>query len=243
MPPLSALICTGDQMGYQISDRFHYHRGSLGRDGGSCYKVAKGWSGKLEGLFREGRSHRILVDVFNLTDYAIGMRRKPIVAGVVAIAILLLTIIVFITARPSPLTLTIQHIKSTQSENVTTMSFEVTNHTADPYILNPIQVQVRNGNAWTKFEDFDSAGPTPIVPRGVAFYTVEVTNLPPGSFVRSSLCPPKILSGFNGFFRRAQVRMIEPASKILLNPNDKLSGVAGPPTEVVSDEWLETGGK
>ena len=71
-------------------------------------------------------------------------------------------------------------------------------------------MQVRNGNAWTKFQAFDitKIHPHPTLDSGgVASYTVTVTNLPAGSVVRFSIRPQKVLLGVNGFARRAELEL------------------------------------
>src|SRR5689334_8836187 len=117
---------------------------------------------------------------------------------------------VFIVTRRPALDFTVRHVKSVQSGEITTISFEIKNYTADPYIFFPFEVRVRNGTNWTKFQGFDISkiNPHPTLnPGGVASYTVSVTNLPPGSVVRFSIRPQKILLGINGFVRRAELNL------------------------------------
>jgi len=123
------------------------------------------------------------------------------------------------------------------------MSFEITNHTADPYIFFPFEVQVRKGNSWTNFEGFDITKihpPPTLAPRGAASYTVNVTNLPADSVVRFSIRHQRTLLGVDGFVRRAELNLKKQGTGVSLNPRDKNSQVFGLPTEVVSEQWIET---
>lgn len=162
--------------------------------------------------------------------------------------VVLLFIAMLLTVPRRPLQpIKLRHVKSVQSENVTTMIFEITNHTADPYIFFPFEVQVRNGTDWTEFEGFDRPRFIRLAPRGVASYTVNVTNLPAKSVVRFSIRPQKTLLGVDGFVRRAELNLKKQGGGAggwtSLNPNDKNSQVFGLPTEVVSEEWVEQGTK
>ena len=172
------------------------------------------------------------------------MRTKAIVAGAVVLVVLLCFAILFSVPRHPPQDFTVRHVGSIQSGNVTTMTFEITNHTADPYIFFPSEVQVRNGNRWTKFQGFDITKIHPtlkIDPKGLASYTVNVTNLPSKSVVRFSIRPQKLLLGVDGFVRRAELKVKKQGGVGLpLNPYDRKSQVYGQPSEVVSEEWVET---
>ena len=174
------------------------------------------------------------------------MRARAIVAGAVVLAILFIAWLFFIPRKP-PQDITLRHIKSLRTENMTSMSFEVKNRTANPYIFFPFQVQIRNGNGWTNFQDFDMTKihPSPkIGPKALASYTLYVTNLPAGSHVRFVIRPQKVLLGASGFIRRAELEMDRKrrgtgGSGIPLNPYDKSSQVYGMPIEVVSEEFIE----
>jgi hypothetical protein len=172
----------------------------------------------------------------------------PVVVFVVLLSV------AFLFSRPRkprkpPQEVTVRHVASVQSGDVTTMTFEITNHTADPYIFHPFEVQLRNGKAWTKFQGFDITKIHPklrLAPRSVASYSVNVTNLPADSVVRFSISPQKVLMGVEGFARRAELELKRQTrgtggGGIPLNPNDKNSQVFGLPTEVVTDEWVEAG--
>lgn len=181
------------------------------------------------------------------------MTTKAIIAGAVVLAVLLFVAFLFTASRKPrkpPQEVTVRHVGSIRYGNLTVMTFEITNHTANPYIFHPYEIQVRNGSAWTNFQGFDitKIHPHPtLAPRGVASYTVNVTNLPAGSVVRFSIQPQKTLMGVEGFARRAalelkrQTRGGGSAGGIPLNPNDKNSKVFGLPTVVLTEEWVEAG--
>ena len=155
------------------------------------------------------------------------MGTKAIV--VVLIAVLLFVALLLTIPRKPPQDITVRHVGSVQSGNVTTMTFEIKNHTATPYVFLPFEVQVRNGNAWTKFQGFgiDTTNPTPPVgPMGLASYTINVTNLPAKSVVRFSIRPQKTLLGFNGFVRRAELKLKNQGGGISLSPFDRNSKVS-----------------
>lgn len=181
------------------------------------------------------------------------MRTKAIIAGVVLSAVFLFAAMPFIVRPRQPITL--RHVKSVRSGNVTTVTFEITNHTADLYIFNPFEVQVQNGSVWTNVRGFDDSTtlrailtPIPTIdPKGRATYMFDVTNLPAGSVVRFKIRPAKALMGVSGFLKRVEFNL-----KRLgqgggpwppLNPNDKRTHVFGLPSEVTSEEFVEQGPK
>jgi hypothetical protein len=172
---------------------------------------------------------------------------KAIVVGAVLITILLLVAMLLAVALMPGRNITVRHLQSTRTGNVTTMSFEVKNSTPDHYIYFPFELQLRTGKTWTKFQGFDvtKIHPAPkIDPGAVASYTLEVTNLPPGSLARFAIRPQRILQGLDGFVRRADLELKRKTSgagggSIPLNPYDRNSQVYGKPTEVVSDEFME----
>jgi hypothetical protein len=178
-----------------------------------------------------------------------GMRRTPIIALAVGVALVVFIAILFAAVRPSPPDITVRHLKSVRFADITTMTFEIKNRTADPYVFFPFEVQVRNGDAWTKFQgwsDISMIHPIPkLDPKSLASYTLNVTNLPAGSVVRFSIRPQKILLGFNGLVRRAELELDRRrqgggGQGISLNPYDRSSQVAGPPTEpVATEEFIE----
>ncbi|MGH7973517.1 MAG: hypothetical protein ACREIC_32780 [Limisphaerales bacterium] len=173
------------------------------------------------------------------------MKTKAVVAGAVVLVVLLFLAILLTVPRKSQQDITVRHVKSVQSADITTMTFEVKNHTDTPYIFFPSEVQVRNGSAWTKFQGFDitTIHPNPTVgPMALASYTVNVTNLPAKSVVRFSIRPQKILLGVNGFVRRAELNLKKQGGGgggVSMNPYDRNSSVYGLPTEVASEEFVE----
>lgn len=173
------------------------------------------------------------------------------VAGGVVFALFLLIALLLTTPRRPPQGITLRHVNSFRTDNVTTMRFEVKNHTSDPYIFFPFEVQVRTGNSWTKLQGFDLTMIHPVPkldPAGLASYTLGVTNLPAGTAVRFTIRPQKVLLGINGFVRRAELEVERKArgtpgagGGVSLNPYDRSSHVYGMPTEVVSEEFVEHG--
>ena len=171
------------------------------------------------------------------------MKTKPIVIGAVLLLVLLFIALPLTVARHPPHEITVRHVASVRLENIATMTFELKNHTANPYVLASFEVQVRSGNGWTKFQGFDGSTmrPIPIHAMGLTSHTCNVTNLPAGSVVRFKIRPQKTLMGVNGFLRRAELNLKKQGRGVSLNPNDRNSKVFGLPTEVVSEEWVETG--
>jgi hypothetical protein len=172
------------------------------------------------------------------------VKTKAVIAGAVVLAVLLF-IVMFLPAHHSrPQAVTVRHVKSVQSSNVTTMTFEVTNHTADTYVFKPAQILVRDGNSWTMFQDFERLNFNPLpklAPRGVALYDVDVTNLPANSVVLFLMTPQKVLVGVDGFILRVKWDVEARRRVFPLNPFDRSSQVYGTPAYVVSEEWVETG--
>ena len=175
------------------------------------------------------------------------VRTKAIVAGAV-LSVVLLLVLLFVLDRRRPQDITIRHVKSVQSEDITIMTFEIKNHTSNSYIFALFELEVRKGNGWNRFPGLNTRfSPVPnLDPGGLATYSVSVTNLPAGSLVRFSIHPMKIILGFSGFVRRAQfnfqrLRRGGGGMRISLNPNDKNSKVYGSTTEVVSEEFVEQG--
>jgi hypothetical protein len=218
---------------------------------GFSTRVALGSSAilKIRNLTERTSSNGFLrVGVGRRNRYAVRVKTMAVVAGLVLTAVLLFIVILLTVPRKPPQDITVRHVGSVQSGNVTTMTFEITNHTAYPYIFFPFEVQIRNGNGWSKFQGFDITKihlhPT-VAPRGVASYTVNVTNVPAGCSVRFSIRPQKVLLGVNGFVRRAELELKGQArgGGISLNPYDRNSQVFGLPTEVVTEGWVEQGPK
>ena len=173
------------------------------------------------------------------------MTTKAIVASVVLVVLLFFAMLLVVSHKP-PQAITVRHIKSVQSADVTTMTFEIKNRTAAPFLFSPYAVQVRNGNARTNFQDVDyhqEFGP-PIGPTGLVYCTVSVTHLPAKSVVRFSVTTAKQLLGLSGLFTRVELnwklrRGNFGWSALSLNPYDKNSPALGKPTEITSDEFVE----
>ncbi len=176
------------------------------------------------------------------------MSTKVIVASAVPVAGLLFLAIFFALPRQMAQALTVRHVKSVQLDNVTTMTFEITNHTASSYIFYPFEMRIRNGNTWSNFQSFTASTihPIPTVdPMAFASYTLNVTNLPGGAVVRFAIRAQQTLMGVNGFVRRAELNVKSRAAGggggISLNPYDGNSKVFGLPTEIETEEFIERG--
>jgi hypothetical protein len=177
------------------------------------------------------------------------VKTKAIVAGAVVLVVLFFLAMLLIVSRKPAQAIAVRHVKSVQSGNVTTMTFEIKNHTANPYVFVPYEVQVRNGDVWIKFQTVDdyeflrkrSVIPA-IGPTGLVYRTMDVTNLPAKSVVRVSMRSSKQLLGLSGLFMRAKLNWEFRGSgpHIPLNPFDSKSSPWGKPTEVTSDEFVET---
>jgi hypothetical protein len=175
------------------------------------------------------------------------VKTKAIIACAVVLAVLLSAILLTVYRGPSQ-PLTIRHVKSVQTGYLTTtMTIEITNHTADTYYFypfnsdtdfsNPFSVQVRNGNTWTNFGG--SIGQytlARLAPRSVASYKVDVHGFQANSVVRFSVPAAKVLSGVEGCIKRAKLKLIKGDRWISWT-----GPVLGGRIEVVSEEWVETG--
>ncbi len=171
------------------------------------------------------------------------MRTKAIVTGVGLIALFCLIATLLSVPRKPPQEITVRHVKSVQSSNVTTMTFEIKNHTADAYIFFPNELEIRTGKEWSKFVAFDIGKfhPSPSVnPMGLASCTIEVTNLPAKSVVRFKIRPQRTLTGLTGLIRRSELNLAN-RGQVPLNPFDRNSKVYGLPIEAVSEEFVEAG--
>jgi hypothetical protein len=169
------------------------------------------------------------------------MGRKPIILGIVVIILAVLVVVLLAVPRQSSPTIGVRHVWSFRSGNVTTLKFEITNHSTARYVCSPFELQGRNGKVWIRF-----MGLTPLTsrslhldPMGSAFYRVEVTNLAAGSTLRFKINAQPELKGLNGFIRRAELKVGRKVRNVTLNPFDKNSAVFGLPEEVVSEEFVE----
>jgi hypothetical protein len=168
------------------------------------------------------------------------MKTKAIIASAVVLALLIFIVMFFTDYHGPTQAVTVRHVKSVQSGDITTMTFEITNHTAHTYIFQPVEVQVRNGDSWTTFQNiFKSIGPgNTLTPCGVASYAVSVTNLPAKSVVRLGIRSHKMLLGVEGFVKRAKMK--QKFRGLSWDPFDTSIQVYGDTFYILSDEWVET---
>ena len=169
------------------------------------------------------------------------MRKKAIIAGAILIAILLLGSILFIGAPPSSPPITVRHIKSVQSGDHVTATFEITNHTARNYSVYPVSVEARNGSVWKTCSDFSSYS-FPIDdlgPHGSESRTFEMSNWPTGSPLRFRLTASERLTGLKARLTYFEWSLVN--HKNLLVPlNPFQTNFSFPRTiEIVSEEFIE----
>jgi hypothetical protein len=170
------------------------------------------------------------------------VKKRVIIVGSVVLAVLLFAILLSVH-RDQPQAIKVRHVKSVQSSNVITMTFEVTNHSTDTYMFDQFDVAVRNDNAWARIFYFPGMGRVNLLPRGSNSYELSVLNLPTNSVVRYSFASNKVLLGVEGFLIRVKINLQQLGHGhrwISLNPYDKNSHVYGKPIEVFSEEWVET---
>lgn len=168
------------------------------------------------------------------------MRTKPIVAGAVIVVLLLTTTIVFIISRPSPPAITVRYVKSVQSNNSVTATFEVTNHTGSRYHVYPFLVEVRNGPLWRTCFLFNSTPDLTLEPSDGQSVTFQMANLPTGAPLRLTMQAHKELkAGLAGLLDRFEMRFRFGMKSVSVNPFRKTGRVFSRPTELVSQEFIE----
>jgi hypothetical protein len=163
------------------------------------------------------------------------MKTKAVIASAVVLVLLFVGILYFVLRHPTQ-PVTVRHVKSVQSVNVTIMTFEVTKHTADVEVVLPWYLQVRNGTVWSNYSPIE-LGPdnrsfsSSVQQNGMESYTFEMPNLPSESVVRLQVQTIRPIRGV-----RAMIRWFE--LKLGISSYDPR---LGPLTMVVSEEWVETG--
>ncbi len=162
------------------------------------------------------------------------MKAKTIIAGAVLLVVLLFVAILFTFLSKPPQIITVRHVKSVQIGNVTTLTFEITNHTDQTYLLDPVWVQARNGIAWPITDKFSSPFLSAHRPLTATF---NMTNLPTGSPLRLRMTAGKDLPGVKGLFFRLDLRFRQGQKQVSVNPFDKKTKVASS-TLIFSDEFV-----
>jgi hypothetical protein len=114
---------------------------------------------------------------------------------------------------------TVRHVKSVRSDAApTTLTFEITNHTAGTYAFFPVAVEVQNQNVWKQcfvFKNFSATKTLFLPPHNSVSYSCEAAGLPTSSPLRFRL--------------RIQ-------ESIKVNPT---TWNFGPPLRIVSEEFME----
>jgi hypothetical protein len=175
--------------------------------------------------------------------YDVMVKTKGIIAGAALCALLLFAVMFLSVHRGPRRVVTVGQVKSVHSGAVTTMTFEITNNTTDTYVFHPFSIQVRDGQSWTTFQVFQlfrTPSSSDIDPGGVAFYSVDATNLPVGATVRICVKSRKLLSGVERFIKLSQLELSKPRIRAMsLNLFNGRRRVYGKTTEVFSEEWVE----
>jgi hypothetical protein len=135
--------------------------------------------------------------------YSSAVKSKTIIAGAVLLVVLFFATIIFTFLPKPPQSITVRYIKSVQSGKATTITFEITNHTDQTYLLDPVWVRTRNGLAWPITDKFSN----PMFnPHRSVTATFNLTNLPTGSPLRLMMTVGKELAGLKGLFLRLDLR-------------------------------------
>lgn len=168
------------------------------------------------------------------------MGRKPIIVLLLAIILVVLVAVFLVVSRHASPAIVVRHVQSVRSGNVTTLTFEITNHSTAAYVFSPFKVQDRTGTVWSMdLNNVTLRQPQHLNPMGHASYKVEVTNLAAGSTLRFKINVLKELKGLNTFIKRAELKFRGTGINIPLNPFDKSSRFFALPEEVVSEEFVE----
>lgn len=167
------------------------------------------------------------------------MKTKTVIAAAVVLVVILFAAIFFTFLHKPPQVITVRHVKSVQLGKVTTLTFEITNHTEQTYLIDPHWVQARNGLAWPITDK--SSNPFFCYPflsshRSVTA-TFNMTNLPAGSPLRLRMMAGKDLPGLEGMFFRLDLRFRQGQNQVSVNPFDKKTKVASS-TLIFSDEFV-----
>jgi hypothetical protein len=165
------------------------------------------------------------------------MGKKAVMGAAVLLAVLLGAIVFVFGRQPPSPAITVRHVQSVQSGSVTTMTFEITNHSTKGYLVYLWCVEANGGPVWRTCFDLR---PQPALPLyGLAhsqISTLKTTNVPTGLPLRLRMGASKECVGLETLFPRLGFRLR--GGQISLNPFDKTK-VFGVPTPIVSDEFVE----
>ena len=125
------------------------------------------------------------------------------------------------------------------------MTLELSNHSANPYIYYPFEVEDRDGTGCKKCFEFGTNRIPPIAelaPHAITTRTLSTPELPRGFPVRFRVRVQEKLTGLGGFLERRELRFRHepnPARKPPFSyPFDKQTEVFESPSEVVSQEFI-----
>lgn len=153
------------------------------------------------------------------------MGKKPIVAGAVLVALIAVVVAGITAVRPTAPTITVLNVKSVQSNDLTAISFEPTNHTTGNWLISGLAVQFGKEGAWSRFIDLR---PTKLLgPHEIASVSFEVSNSPAVYPIRLKLYAHRRQDGLEGLLRRLKLRIFERQRSVSLNPFDKRNLVFG----------------
>lgn len=195
------------------------------------------------GIRNPARKFRIK---FTPTLFHFGMGTNRFATCTVLIAILLGGLMLVFAHRPtSPIT--VLHVKSIQTASGIRATFEISNHTASPYAVLPLEVEAHDGQTWRRCFFFVERLSSPsaispyhvIGPYGFASRVYDLTNLPPEVPLRLRLFINQELTGVRGFWDRVQIRL-RYTGHMSLNPFDKYTHVFDRNGyETTSEEFIE----
>lgn len=176
------------------------------------------------------------------------MTTKAITAGAVLVAVSLSGLFFIAAHRPSS-PITVRHIKSVQTVTGPRTTFEISNHTASPYALQPVEVEALDGQEWRRCFFFVEQLSSPsvitpwrdvVAPHGSVSRVFELTNLPTDIPLRLQFLSCRELTGVGGFWERLRERYWEHVSYMSLNPSDKHTFVfERKVTQITSEEFIE----
>ena len=145
--------------------------------------------------------------------------------------------------------ITVRHVKNIQTAAGTRTTFEISNHTASPYAVIPLEIEAHADGTWRRCFFFVEQLSSPsaiypwrdvVGPHGFASRVYELTNLPPEVPLRLRLIIDRELKGPRGFWERLQLRYGRHLDYMSLNPSDKYTFVFdGKISQITSEEFIE----
>jgi hypothetical protein len=163
------------------------------------------------------------------------MRRKPIVACVVAIAVLIFGTFLFIVRSPPAPAITVRYIERGDGIIAT---FGVTNRGSGSYsVSSPIRLEVQNGLVWEVCDDgIGILGPGTLGSHAGGLQYCYLNKLAEARKFRVVMDFHRELRGLDSFFRRLQLLVTKGDKRWSLNPFDK-NVVYSKPVVIASDEF------